>query len=293
MLVCGAAVKPLGSRGVTERVVESLAVREWGDPTRPGVLLWPGLGSTGAYYESLVAELPLRAVAVDPPGHGGSAGLEPCTFERLLEMAGAVVQECGCVAVVGHSLGACVAVGLACAPPDGLRSAVLLDGGFMEAKEMAAYGMPITEGRAALAKWLADGVLTFSSWDDAVREVGALMKCEESDAFAAYVHDVLIEVDGEVRERVTPERAADLILATFDHDARALAKELTIPTLLLASGEPAEQRVPRQAAWEEFASASPLVKLHVEDGWAHNPIFQQPAVLASMIASWIGPGPPG
>jgi pimeloyl-ACP methyl ester carboxylesterase len=272
---------------VRQRVVESLAVREWGDPALPGVLLWPGLGSTGAYFESLVPRLPYRAVAVDPPGHGGSAPLDPCTFERLVAMARAVAEECGCQAVVGHSLGAYVAVGLACAPPGELQSAVLLDGGFMEATDMAAYGMPIAQGRAVLTKWLADGVLTFSTWADAAREVAAMMKCEESDAFVAYVRDVLTEVDGETRERVTPERAADLMLATFDHEARVLAKQLAIPTLLLASGEPAEQRIPRQAAWEEFASGSSLVKLHVGEDWAHNPIFQQPDVLTSLIGNWI------
>jgi pimeloyl-ACP methyl ester carboxylesterase len=272
---------------VTERVVESLAVREWGDPSLPGVLLWPGLGSTGAYFESLAPMLPYRAVVVDPPGHGDSAPLHPVTYQRLLEIARAVVEECGCQAVVGHSLGAYVAVGLACAPAGELHSAVLLDGGFMEAEEMAAYGMPITEGRPALTEWLAEGVLTFPSWEDAAREVAPMMHCEQSDAFVAYVRDVFVEVDGEIRERVTPERASDLILATFDHEARALARQLAIPTLLLASGEPAEQRVPRQAAWEAFASGSPLVQVHVEDDWAHNPIFQQPDVQASLIAGWI------
>lgn len=277
---------------MSERIVESLAVRESGDPALPGVLLWPGLGSTGAYYESLVPRLPYRAVAVDPPGHGGSAPLEPCTFERLVEIARAVVEECGCRAVVGHSLGAYVAVGLACAPPAELQSAVLLDGGFMEASDMAAYGMPITEGRTALVEWMAGGVLSFRSWGDAVREVAAMMECTESDALVAYLRDLFVEVDGEIRERVTPERAADLVLATFDHDTRPLAKELAIPTLLLASGKPAERRIPRQAACEEFASASSLVKLHVEEGWAHNPIFQQPEVLASLIGEWIT-GVPG
>lgn len=268
-------------------VVASLAVREWGDPALPGVLLWPGLGSTGGYFTPIVAELPCRAVVVDPPGHGDSAPLEPCTFERLVEIGSAVVEQCRCVAFVGHSLAAYVAVGVACAPPAGLQTVVLLDGGFMEAEDMAAFGMPITEGRGPLTEWLAANLLRFPSWEAAVRQLATMIGGEEGEALNAYVREVFVESDDEIRERQTPERAADLLLATFDHEARALAEKLAIPTLLVASGQPAEVRAVRQRAWEAFASASPLAEVRVFDNWGHNPIFQQPEVLASLIESWI------
>jgi len=59
---------------VNERLVAGLAVREWGDPDDPAVLLWPGPGATGAYFAEVSAGLPGQAVAVDPPGFGRSAG---------------------------------------------------------------------------------------------------------------------------------------------------------------------------------------------------------------------------
>ena len=62
-------------------------LREWGEPELPGVLLWPGLGSTGAYFAGIAGALPGRAVAADPPGFGSSAPLEPSTFERLVDVA--------------------------------------------------------------------------------------------------------------------------------------------------------------------------------------------------------------
>jgi len=55
-------------RSVGDRLVGGLAVREWGDPAEPGILLWPGLGSMGTYFGSVVGALPGRGVAVDPPG---------------------------------------------------------------------------------------------------------------------------------------------------------------------------------------------------------------------------------
>lgn len=199
-------------------LVASLAVREWGDPAEPGVLLWPGLGATGAYFESLMGELPCRAVAVDPPGLGASAPIDPYTFGRLVEMACIVVEQRRCRAIVGHSLGAYVAVGVATAPPAGLQAAVLIDGGFMEAEDMVELGMPITRGRTELVEWLAANTLRFGDWDTATRELAAMTLSRETPALKAYVRDVFAEIDGEVRERATPDHAADLLVATFDHE---------------------------------------------------------------------------
>lgn len=265
----------------------SLTVREWGDPALPGVLFWPGLGAVGAYFASLAQELPYRAVAVDPPGFGDSEPLVPCNFERLIEQANAVAQECGCRAFVGHSLGAHVGVGLACAPPAELQTAVLLDGGFMEADEMATFGMPLTEGRARLIEWLADNTMRFPSWDSAVDALAEMIGIEKSEALEAYAREALVEIEGEIRDPQTPEHAADLLLATFEQDARPLAEGLAIPTLLVASGRPEELRPTRQQAWNDFVSRSALLELRVVDEWGHNAIFQQPERLASLIRAWL------
>jgi pimeloyl-ACP methyl ester carboxylesterase len=269
------------------QLVASLAVREWGDPAEPGVLLWPGLGATGAYFESLVGELPGRAVAVDPPGLGASGPIDPCTYGRLVEMACSVVDRCECRAIVGHSLGAYVAVGVAAAPPAGLQAAVLIDGGFMEAQDMAEVGLPLTAGRARLVEWLAANTLRFPDWETATRELAAMVSSDQTAALAAYAREVFVEIDGEIRERATPDQAADLLLATFDHDVRVLADRLAVPTLLIACGQPAERRPLRQRAWEAFASDSSLVKLHVADEWGHNPIFQDPETFSTLTADWL------
>jgi pimeloyl-ACP methyl ester carboxylesterase len=272
---------------VRQQLVASLAVREWGDPGEPGVLLWPGLGATGAYFESLVGELPFRAVAVDPPGLGASGPIDPCTYGRLVELACLVVDRCECRAIVGHSLGAYVAVGVAAAPPAGLQAAVLIDGGFMEAHDMAQVGLPITAGRAQLVDWLAANTLRFPDWDTATRELAAMINSDQTPALTAYAREVFAEIDGEIRELATPDRAADLLLATFDHDVRVLAERLAVPTLLIACGQPAELRALRQSAWQTFAAGSSLVELHVADEWGHNPIFQDPEAFSALTAGWL------
>jgi pimeloyl-ACP methyl ester carboxylesterase len=273
--------------GMGQRLVASLAVRESGDPAEPGVLLWPGLGATGAYFESLAGELPWRAVAVDPPGLGGSAPLDPCTYGRLVEIACAVVDRCQCRAIVGHSLGAYVAAGVAAAPPAGLQAAVLIDGGFMEAEDMAEVGMPITAGREQLVEWLGANALRFPDWDNATRELASMIGSDETPELKAYVREVFAEIDGEIRELTTPDQAADLLLATFDHEVRVIAERLAVPTLLIACRQPADQRSPRERAWQAFAARSSLVELHVADDWGHNPIFQDPEAFSTLTAGWL------
>lgn len=272
---------------MTGRIVHGVALTEWGDPEEPGVLLWPGLGSNAAYFASLVGALPGRAVAVDPPGFGRSAPPESYDYEALVELAAAVLEECGCHAVVGHSLGAYVAVGLAASPPSGLSAAVLIDGGFLDAAGLAELGMPATAGRAQLVEFMAAHQLRFPDWDTAIEDLAAMIGCAPTAALEAYARELLVEVDGEIRDTSVPERLADLLLAVLDGTAPSLAASVAVPTLLLACAQPPETRPGRQAAWERLAGASPLIELHVAQDWGHNPILAAPEKASELIGGWL------
>ena len=269
--------------------MDGLAVWEWGDPTQPGVLLWPGLGATSAYFRSVAPALPGRAVVVDPPGFGRSAPPHAYSHERLVEAAAHVIEACDCRAMVGHSLGAHVAAGVAGEPPAGLRAAVLIDGGFMDAKGMADLGMPATAGRAALIGRLEANAPRFPDWEIAIRELAPMFGSAPTPVFETYIREILTEADGEIRDLTPPDRMADLILAVFDQDIPALAARVAVPALLIACGAPAERRPIRERAWRAFASASPLVELHVAEDWAHNPILQDPEGSSRLIANWLKP----
>ncbi len=273
--------------GVNERLTDGLAVREWGDPADPAILLWPGLGSTGAYFAGIAAALPGRALAVDPPGSGRSAPLDRYTSDALIELAAGLAEAYGCQAIVGHSLGAYVAVGLAADPPAGLRAAVLLDGGFMDAAAMAELGMPVTSGREQLIAWIRANRLRFPDWETATRELAGIIGGEPTEMVEAYVRDVFAQVDGEIRERISPEAAADQVLAVVEHDVLSRARRVQVPTLLIASGQPAELRVIKGRSWRQFTEASPLIELYVEDAWGHNAIVQDPEASTRLIVDWL------
>ena len=268
---------------------EGIAVREWGDPTQSGILFWPGLGSTGAYFSAIAPLLPGRVLAADPPGFGRSPPPDAYSYEGLVDAAGSVIVAHGCSAMVGHSLGADLALGVANEPPDGLKAVVLIDGGYMDAATRGALGLPTDAGRTELTAWMAENGPRFPGWDAAFREIGAMWDTGATPEVEVAVRDAFVEVDGEVRQAAPPGRLADLLLAFLHQDIVDRARGTKVPILLIACGHPPERAAFKRPAWEAFAHASPLIELRVADEWGHNPPLQDPAGSARMVAEWLGP----
>jgi pimeloyl-ACP methyl ester carboxylesterase len=268
-------------------MLDGLAIREWGDPDDPGVLLWPGLGSPGSYFAGIAAALPGRSVAVDPPGFGGSEALGTPAYGRVVDLARAAIDAHDCRAMVGHSLGANVAAGVAANPPPRLRAVVLIDGGYLSAAGLEDLGMPVRAGRERLTAWMEENLPRFPDWATARREITAMIGGQATPALEAYVREVMVERDGEIRDWDSAQRIADACLAGQVGDVPSLAASIKLPTLLIACGKPAERRAIREAAWEAFASASPLIELHVGEHWTHNPVLQAPEATGELVATWL------
>ena len=82
------------------------------------VLLLPGALATAAFYDDLLAEpsisgAPVRFVATTLPGFGGTAPPDDLSMESYATGASRLAGDLGCDVVVGHSLGANVAVEMA------------------------------------------------------------------------------------------------------------------------------------------------------------------------------------
>jgi len=79
------------------------------------VFLLPGALCSAAFYDDLIAEqrvkdASIRFVATTLPGFGGTPAPDDVTMENYARAAGTIAAEFGCDAVVGHSLGANVAI---------------------------------------------------------------------------------------------------------------------------------------------------------------------------------------
>src|SRR5881409_158053 len=82
------------------------------------VLLLPGALCTAAFYDDLLAEpsmSKIRFVATTVPGFGGTTPPENMSMESYSKLAGKLASDLGCDAVVGHSLGANIAIEMASA----------------------------------------------------------------------------------------------------------------------------------------------------------------------------------
>ena len=272
---------------MNERVLAGVSCREWGDAAGPAILLWPGLGCNSAYFAAIAPALPGRAAAVDHPGFGRSAPLDRYTSERLVELASTVADACGCWAMVAHSLGAYLAVGVAGDPPPGLRAVVLLDGGFMNAAAMSEIGMPVTSGREQLIAWMRANEMRFPDWETAIRSLATMIGGEPSPMLEAYIREVFVEVDGEIcQPGIAPgdgRPGSGSRGRRCAHSSPACAG----PDTLVASGQPADRRETREQAWRRFADSSTLIELHVADAWGHNAILQDSQASSRLIADWL------
>jgi pimeloyl-ACP methyl ester carboxylesterase len=105
---------------ISEREHQGWTLRESG-PTDAEhcLLLLPGGLCTAAFYDDLAAELDLRGpslrlVAATLPGHGGTPAPDDVSFENYARLASSLRRDLGCDVVVGHSMGANVAIEMAC-----------------------------------------------------------------------------------------------------------------------------------------------------------------------------------
>ncbi len=97
-------------------------VRQW-DMVQSGpadadqtVLLLPGGWCTAVFYQELMAEPALagiRLVAVTLPGNGGTRAPQDLGVENYARLTAELAERLGCTVVVGHSMGANVALEMA------------------------------------------------------------------------------------------------------------------------------------------------------------------------------------
>ena len=148
------------------------------------VLLLPGGLCTAAFFDDLVQEPTLsgasiRFVAATVPGFGDTQPLEDPTIENAVRLAGRLASDFGCDAVVGHSVGANLALEMAAAGE--FSGAVgLLEPAFSREDEFRELGILDRIGRVPGLGHLA--------WVAALKTIGMASKGE----FPPERHDALV-----------------------------------------------------------------------------------------------------
>ncbi|WP_440106260.1 alpha/beta fold hydrolase [Acidovorax sp. BL-A-41-H1] len=184
-----------------------------------------------------------RAVAWDMPGYGHSAPVEPYTFKALAASCSALIDglQAGPVVLMGHGMGAMVALEVAVRRPQQVRRLVLCAGG--PALDAQAVQDWIAPRQAALEALEAGGSMEQLAQTLVPRYIGT----------GALPEGVQLAVHALARVYPGAYRRALEALATFDRAAPALQR-LAAPVLVLGGGS---DRCTPPAALEALAQVLP------------------------------------
>lgn len=216
------------------------------------VLTLPGITANHRSFAPLAALLGQRVIAPDLRGRGRSRDLPPpYDLDRLADDAAAALDaaEVQQAVVVGHSMGAFVAVLLAERHPDRVAGLVLVDGGLP---------LPAAEDpTAALGPAMQRLAMTFDSpaaYRDFWRQHPALGPWW-SPAVEAYVDYDLVSTPEGLRSSVVADAVSAAMLELSDDRFAAALERVRVPVILLRSPRGLFDETPglyddeRLAAW--------------------------------------------
>lgn len=203
-----------------------------------------------------------RAVAWNMPGYGRSAPVEPYTFKALAQSCLALIDalQCEPVTLVGHGMGAMVALELAVRSAPRVGRLVLCAGGpALDEQAMQDWVAPRLQALQAvgaggsmeqLAQTLVPQFIGTGALPEGVRLAGHSLAQVYAGAY----------------------RRALQAMPTFDRGAAALAR-LTMPTLLVAGGQ---DRCTPPAALQALAQVLPDATLLQLPHVGHWPQLEDP-----------------
>lgn len=164
-----------------------------------------------------------RAVAWDMPGYGHSAPIEPYGFKGLAQRCGLLIEalQCGAVTLVGHGMGAMVAVEVALRQPQLVHRLVLCAGG-------------VALDEASVQQWVAPRMAALQAGQSMEQTAATLVP--QHIGTGASPEGVRLATHAMGQVHPSAYRRALQALPTFARTAADLAR-LHVPTLLVGGGQ--------------------------------------------------------
>jgi pimeloyl-ACP methyl ester carboxylesterase len=275
-----------------------LAVREWGEPSGRPLLFWHPLGTvtSGAWLTELAPVLVRegwRAVAVDGPGFGESAAVDPETMgvDRLAGLLWGVADGLGLdrPVVMGHSWGGVVALRAAASRPAEVTALVLLDSGHRDYADD-----PHTQPDLALADRAAQVAEQLEVWPD----LAALHADVAGDVRRPVTDLLLAALEPAVRHRddgaLVPVVSAETVAGARHGLVRERSSEhwssladAGTPVLLLLADQPPELAAANIADAERMRASLPQLEARVMTGRGHDLIGDGGPAVAEVVTGWL------
>ena len=230
--------------------------------SRVPVLCLPGLSANARSFDALamrLAEGGQRVVAFDLRGRGGSPATAPGTFgwERhaLDVLEAARLLAFPSFVLVGHSMGAFVAMQAAALEASRIQRLVLIDG---IGRPEAGVIPPILAAVERLGRVYASA----QEYCEGIRRHGAVVPWDQ--LWEQHYLAELEEVPGGVRPRTSKAAVMEDALYGATHDAREFWPRLRMPTLLVRASQhllPGTGFVVGSALRDAFLAAVPSAEL--------------------------------
>jgi pimeloyl-ACP methyl ester carboxylesterase len=292
--------RPMFERPTAHRLVTpdgfGLAWYRWGDPSLPPVIFAHGFLDCALSFDPVARILSDEwcIIAPDHRGHGVSDRVGPGGYyhfpDYVRDLAALldVVAPGGSVALVGHSMGASIAVYLAGALPDRVHALALLDG-------LGPSHVEPAEGPRLMRRWLSDLGHHARRDEPAMEDLETVAKrLARTAPFAP--PDRLLELarhaavrgeDGLFRWRFDPLHRTRGPTPFDVHRFHAFLRAITCPVLVL--------RGERSPMWEKDADArlASLSRVEVDTlaGAGHNLHHERPHELAAHLSAFLRRAP--
>jgi pimeloyl-ACP methyl ester carboxylesterase len=291
---------------VRELAVEAgrvpLFVRDWGEPDRPALLYWDGLGGCGLHANEiapiLAEEHGLRVIAPDAPGHGRSPALPPESYRPsiLAGVAADLLSELGISRAIfmGFSWGGRIACSFGASFPQRTAGLALIDGGYLEWADIPGVDTSADlESCVARAHRGAEGD-SFASWDAYfARQREELGRW--TPALAEAHRAMMRETDGRIVPILEPEVAGAIRHGEFQEPLTTTYPSLAaagFPLLLLTAPEEPKHQVSAEAAIARFRSALPMARVESKPEAVHDLVSYAPAEVAELVGGFAVAQPP-
>ncbi|PKB63553.1 MAG: hypothetical protein BZY80_06650 [SAR202 cluster bacterium Io17-Chloro-G2] len=272
--------------------VGDLQVRylDWGGDGPP-IMALHGLASSGHWYDLVAPMLrqQWRVIAPDQRGHGQTSQMESgYDWQTLASDIVGLMDHLGLekAAVLGHSWGGNVAGNLAARFPERVQKLVLIDGGFMGARQRPGASWESFRERARPR----DVSGTRKEFLDRLRV--QLAECW-SDELERIVQTMVYEDDqGQIQDILRPDNHAQVMHAMWNEPPASTLPQVSCPTIMIPAGPRPERAgtefaVMRQEMVEAAAKIIKDCQIHWIPNTMHDIGYHKPGELAGVIVDFL------
>ncbi|WP_397537789.1 alpha/beta fold hydrolase [Rummeliibacillus pycnus] len=259
---------------------------EWGNPKNATIVSLHGMGNTGLTFGEFSKFLDgYHIVAFDLPGHGHAEKCKKNSDYRPSRLSEKIHEKLSnfekhSFYLMGHSLGANLALYYAAKYPEKLKGIILLDGGYITPSELGSLKKQLQESEQFYNETRYD---SWKCFIESEKEEVLTWSKEIEEASRAQVK----EVDNEIRLAIELDTIQALITGMFEEPVKNILEKIKVPILLLTGSEPEELNNVREAACKEFQQLAKSVTITSIQDAGHSLYREQPISVAQNIKKWI------